>query len=70
MIILNRKKIIFILSCLIVSIIFFNYSHIPNSIETSSTPVSNHIVILDAGHGLPDGGAEAYDGTYESSINL
>lgn len=69
MILLNKRKILFILSCIIISIVFFNYTA-PVSIETSSTPVSNHVVILDAGHGLPDGGAEASDGTYESSINL
>lgn len=71
MILLNKKKIVFILSCMIISILFFNFTNIPYSaIETSSTPVSNHVVILDAGHGLPDGGAEAQDGTYESTINL
>lgn len=71
MILLKRKKIVFILSCIIISVVFFNFSTTSRlSIETSSTPVSNHVVILDAGHGLPDGGAEAKDGTYESSINL
>lgn len=70
MILLNRKKIVFILSCMITSIIFFNFTTAPYSIETSSTPISNHVVILDAGHGLPDGGAESQDGTYESTINL
>lgn len=59
MILLNRKKIVFILSCMIISIIFFHFTTEPYSIETSSTPISNHVVILDAGHGLPDGGAEA-----------
>lgn len=71
MILLNKKKIAFILSCTIISIVFFNFTTIPlSTIETSSTPVSNHVVILDAGHGLPDGGAESSDGVYESSINL
>jgi len=71
MILLNRKKITFILSCIIISIVFFNFSQLQYStIETSSTPISNHVVILDAGHGLPDGGAEAEDGTIESTINL
>ena len=71
MIIFNRKKIVFILSCIIVSVLVFNFeTKNIQTIETSSTPVSNHTVILDAGHGLPDGGAEALDGTYESSINL
>lgn len=71
MILLNRKKIVFILSCMIISIAFFNFTTAPyTTIETSSTPISNHVVILDAGHGLPDGGAESVDGTYESTINL
>lgn len=70
MILLNKKKILFILSCITISIIFSTYSSQPATLETSSTPVSNHVVILDAGHGLPDGGAEASDGTFESNINL
>lgn len=70
MILINGKKILFFLSCIIISIIIFNSSTPLNTIQTSSTPVSNHVVVLDAGHGLPDGGAEAIDGTYESDINL
>lgn len=70
MILFNKKKILFILSCITISIVYFNFKSAPISIETSSTPLSNHVVILDAGHGLPDGGAEAQDGTYESNINL
>ena len=71
MILLNKKKITFILSCIIISIVFFNFTNVPYAtIPTSSLPASNHVVILDAGHGLPDGGAESSDGTYESSINL
>lgn len=70
MILLNKEKILYILSCIIISIIFFDFTTTQNVIETSSTPVSNHVVVLDAGHGLPDGGAESSDGVYESSINL
>ena len=66
MILLNRKKILYIISCIIISVVFFDYTNIPHeTIETSSTPISNHTVVLDAGHGLPDGGAESKDGTYE-----
>lgn len=71
MILLNKKKIVFLLSCILISIFVFNLNTNTNStIPTSSTPVSNHTVILDAGHGLPDGGAVAKDGTSESTINL
>ena len=32
--------------------------------------VSDKTIIIDAGHGYPDGGAVAYDGTLEKDINL
>lgn len=71
MIIFNRKKIVFLLSCMIISVLVFNFTNRElQTVPTSSLPISNHVVILDAGHGLPDGGAVAEDGTYESSINL
>ena len=70
MFILNRKKIIFISSAIILSI-FFSCTNTKNSSElVSSTPVSKHIVILDAGHGNPDGGAVGQDGSIESNLNL
>ena len=57
MIILNKKRILFIILLIIFFIICYSlkYKNL-NSIEVSSTPVSNHTVILDAGHGLPDEG--------------
>lgn len=71
MIIFNRKKIVFLLSCMIISVLVFNFTNRElQTVPTSSLPISNHVVILDAGHGLPDGGAVAEDGTYESTINL
>ena len=68
MIILNKKNLIFFL---IITIIFIFSSIKKNScIEVSSTPISSHTVVLDAGHGYPDGGAISNDGTEEASINL
>ena len=37
---------------------------------TATSPVCDRVVILDAGHGLPDEGAESSNGTTESQINL
>ncbi len=57
MIILNKKRIIFFISVLMISfasIAFNEKNNMSKTIETSSTPVSGHIVILDAGHGKPD----------------
>lgn len=67
MFLLNKKRILFIISTIILSIIL----HVPNAtVETVSLPVSNHTIIIDAGHGLPDAGANAKDGTSEENINL
>lgn len=56
MIILNKKRIMFIISCLVVSIFTFNiyYDRPSKSIEVVALPVSNKVVVLDAGHGTPD----------------
>ncbi len=35
-----------------------------------SVPVTNKVIVLDAGHGLPDEGAQSSNGTTEASINL
>ncbi len=71
MFVFNGKKIIFITGCLIISIFTFLVStSFPKTVIVSSTPVSNSLIILDAGHGLPDSGAVSLDGTSEESINL
>ena len=67
MILIKRKRIIFILSAIIIS---FSTVCSNTPIETSSIPSASHTIIIDAGHGLPDGGAIGSDGTNEESINL
>lgn len=56
MIILNKKRFMFIFSSLIISLftfsIFYNKSTI--TLETVALPVSNKVIVLDAGHGNPD----------------
>lgn len=39
-------------------------------ISTVSLPVSGKVVVLDAGHGVPDEGAQSEDGTTEAETNL
>ncbi len=70
MIILNKKRLLFI-NFIIVFSIFFSSITTNNYIEpVSSTPISNHTIILDAGHGNPDGGAVGNDGSIEAELNL
>ena len=73
MLYISKKKICFIL--LIISISFIScFSKISmnkeNTIATVSLPVSNKTIVLDAGHGTPDEGAESSNGISEATINL
>ena len=73
MIVLNGKKIISVLTILslfIVGIITITGKKDKDYIETVSLPVSGKVIVVDAGHGVPDEGAEADDGTSEAETNL
>lgn len=39
-------------------------------VATNSTPITSHVVVIDAGHGKPDEGAVGMYGTTEEAINL
>ena len=39
-------------------------------LNTVSLPVSGKVIVVDAGHGIPDEGAEVGDGTTEAQTNL
>ena len=75
MLVLSGKKIanillgIFVI-ILIITIIVSTKTESSNYIETVSLSVSGKVVIVDAGHGTPDEGAETEDGTTEAEINL
>ena len=58
--------IIFLIFCALIGFIFFN--NFSKKKETMAKAHSN-IIVVDAGHGNPDGGAEA-NGIIESDLNL
>lgn len=73
MIILRKKRLITMILILLISFgaLSINISKDRlKTIETSAVPVLNKVVIVDAGHGLPDGGAVSSNGVTESEINL
>ena len=81
MIVMNKKRIQIIISCILVSLFAFSIqmtmgtrpsvkNESSNTVETTSTPVSGKTVVLDAGHGVPDEGAESSNGTTEAETNL
>lgn len=56
-------------------IVFCNFKlkksyNLKGDLKVNATPISNKIIVLDAGHGLPDAGASSFDGTTEQAINL
>ena len=59
MLVLQKKRIFIILSCLIVSTLAFQIKDFRKKkiIETVALPVNNKVIIIDAGHGGEDGGA-------------
>ena len=59
MIVIDRKKISLFIVGICCFFFFFctNVKNVEESVLTSSTPATNKVVILDAGHGKPDEGA-------------
>ena len=65
----TRKHLI-ILVCLLVCICGIIVVSIGEVIQTNATPATSKIIILDAGHGLPDNGTSSSSGTIEQELNL
>ena len=80
MMIIDKKRIKIILGCILIALFTFtfqvaNQKESTNKIQeqtaqTTSTPVSGKTVVLDAGHGIPDEGAQSSRGTTEAETNL
>lgn len=68
MIIINKKRVQIILSCIFVGILAFSFQIANNgnelventnsaqqtTVQTTATPVSGKTIVVDAGHGIPD----------------
>ena len=78
MIILDKKKIVKILSVVMIFIFAYiitgynvnNTKNQSKTIETVALPINNKVIVLDAGHGVPDEGAQSSNGTTEAESNL
>jgi len=71
MIVLNKKTIrIAILSIFTLVFGFALISDQKEPVPTVSLPVSGKTIVIDAGHGKPDEGAESSNGTTEAETNL
>ena len=69
---ISKKKLNYMITIIIIFIFSFTFkiAKEEESINISSAPVSEKIIVLDAGHGIPDEGAESKNGTTEASTNL
>lgn len=77
MIILKRKRIMTMLCMIFISLYAFsfkianqNFADTEKTAQTVALPATNKVIIVDAGHGSPDEGAEGNSGTTEAKINL
>lgn len=85
MIVINKKRIQIIVSCILIAVCAFSFqiandkkeveknSNSPKQesvIATTATPVSGKTIVIDAGHGVPDEGAQSSRGTTEAETNL
>lgn len=65
MLIFNKKRIIAMFGMIFVSLFAFSFKIANNNImmqevttETVALPVTNKVIVVDAGHGTPDEGAD------------
>lgn len=66
-----KKRILFfaIIISLIIFITLYGAKDV-KIIPTMAVPVTNKVIVIDAGHGKPDSGAENENGVSEEAINL
>lgn len=71
---LQNKRLILIVCLLILSLVTYgilNFTRLPEQVaKVNALPITNKVIVLDAGHGLPDEGAIGFNGTTEQAINL
>lgn len=71
MIILLKKSNILVLALAIaLSAVTWRMVSTNEAIPTAAVPVSSKVIVLDAGHGAPDGGAVGSSGALEKDLNL
>ena len=80
MLVITGKRIKIILACIFIAMFAFSFqiatsqkeenTNTQNTLPTTATPVSGKTVVVDAGHGVPDEGAQSSTGTTEAETNL
>ena len=58
MVVMDKKRILIIMSFVTISVFAFTFqkAQIKETMPTVALPVSNKVIVIDAGHGVPDEG--------------
>ena len=61
MIVLNKKRIMIVIGTVIIAMFAFIFQTASSNktVQTVALPVSNKVIVIDAGHGKPDEGAQS-----------
>lgn len=51
---INKRRLKIITICFAILLLFLGLNKKENIVETVALPVQNKVIIIDAGHGLPD----------------
>lgn len=72
MIIIDKRRILIVMLLVGVSLCAFTFqtAQKKDTISTVALPVSNKVIVIDAGHGVPDEGAQSSNGITEAETNL
>lgn len=68
--ILKKCMVYFVCLFIIIGSLVINIYNIFDTEQTLALPSTGRVVVLDAGHGTPDGGAVGLSGVLEKDINL
>ncbi len=69
-IILKKSNLVFLCTAVLFSLLAFHLAGNFQTVPASTIPAANKMIVLDAGHGAPDGGAVGKSGTLEKDVNL
>lgn len=73
MIFIKKDKLVLSTIFIFLSVIAFciyEQTNYRSTIQTVTLPVTGKVIVIDAGHGIPDEGAESINGISEAKINL
>lgn len=69
-IVIHRSNLFILAVAVLLSATVINMTKSANLVPVNTVPVSEKVIVLDAGHGASDGGAVGISGALEKDINL